>query len=97
MITDLDPPTNPGAQAYKVWSLTDIDIDLSSPGFVQRPACGYVLSETIQWTFNPAIAPPMTTYPAEPYKLKIKSTTNADANTYVARLTNVASYQSQNF
>ena len=39
----------------------------------------------------------MTTYPSNAYQLKVKSTTNADANTYVARLTNTASYQSQNF
>jgi hypothetical protein len=34
VITAIDPPTNPGAQAYLVHALTPINLDLSSPGFV---------------------------------------------------------------
>ena len=92
VITDIDKPTNPGAQSYNVHSLTDISLDLVSPGFVQRPACGYVLTESIAWTFNPTPAAPLIITNGEPYKLKIKSAINADAQVYTAKLTNTASY-----
>lgn len=97
VITNIDPPTNPGAQTYKIHALNDIDIDMSSPGFVQRPACGYTLTEVFAWSFNPNPAPPLTTIQGQPYKLKIKSTTNSDAAVYLATLTNSVSYQSQSF
>lgn len=97
VITAVDLPTNPGTKTYLIHSLTDIDLDLASPGFVQRPACGYSLTEVITWSFNPTPALPTTQTGGQPYKLKIKSSTNAHAATYVAKLTNNVTYASQSF
>jgi hypothetical protein len=45
VITNIDPPSAPSTPvSYTVWALSDVGVDLSSPGFVQRPACGYTLT-----------------------------------------------------
>jgi GTP:adenosylcobinamide-phosphate guanylyltransferase len=97
VITNIDPPNNPGAQAYKVHALNPININMASPGFVQRPACGYTLTEVFAWSFNPNPAPPLQTTNGQPYKLTISSTTNSHAAVYQATLTNSVTYQSQSF
>jgi len=56
VITNLDKPTAPTATEQKIFALTPLDINLSSPGFVQRPACGYALTQTFTWEI-PAGAP----------------------------------------
>jgi len=56
VITRIDPPTSPTTTEQLIFALTPLDIDLSSPGFVQQPACGYTLAETFTWEI-PAGAP----------------------------------------
>jgi hypothetical protein len=71
VITHVDPPTDPGAQAYTVHALSDLNLDLSAAagnlGFVQKPACAYTLTEILAWSFNPSPAPPITTNSGQPY------------------------------
>lgn len=58
---------------YLIFALSDLVIDLSTPGFQQRPACGYALTETYGWTI-PTDAPIVSanTYP-EAYTLTTSS------------------------
>ena len=49
------------------------------------------------WSFNPTPANPITTYTVAPYTMLISSTTNADAGTYSATLTNGVTYGGQSF
>ena len=56
VITHLDPPTMPTALTYKIFDSPAHQIDLSTPGFQQVPACGYYLVETFTWTI-PSGAP----------------------------------------
>ena len=96
VITHIDVPTDPsasGAVTYTIHALNNLNLDLSSPGFVQQPACGYSLTEVMAWSFNPSPANPITTNNASPYTLLISSTDNGDANTYTSTLTNSISYQ----
>ena len=72
-------------------------MDLISPGFVQRPACGYTLNEVIGWSFNPSPSPPIQTDISKPYELLISSTTNTDAAVYTAKLKNAVTYNSQSW
>ena len=106
VITHIDPPNSwvknsatetPADFEYIIHSLTDISIDLSSPGYVQQPACGYTLTEVMAWSFNPSPANPITTSSSSPYTMTISSATNSDAEVYVATLTNSVSYQGQSF
>ena len=53
-ITRIDPPTAPGSTEQLIFALSPLDIDLSSPGFVQQPACGYALAETFTWEIEAA-------------------------------------------
>ena len=95
VITHIDipsDPTDPTPIEYTIHALNDINIDLSSPGFVQQPACGYTLTEIMAWSFNPNPAPPITTDAANPYTLLLSSSVNSDANVYQATLTNAVSY-----
>jgi len=94
VITHIDPPTSPGDQTYTIHALNDINLDLSSPGFVQQPACGYVLNEVISWSFNPSPSPPLITNVNTPYTLKISSSTNSHANVFTATLANAVTYVS---
>ena len=90
-------PNDPSPVEYTIHALSDVTVDMASPGFAQRPACGYALSETFAWTFSPSPADPVTTYNLSPYNLLISSTTNADAAVYSATLTNAVSYSGQNW
>ena len=47
-ITDLDPPTAPVDWWHWVHNGQGT-VDISSPGFQQRPACGYTLIEDFEW------------------------------------------------
>ena len=71
VITRLDPPTAPTATAYSLFATSDLTIDLSTPGFLQFPACGYYLVETFKWTI-PAGAP-ITEDTTSKYKIKVSS------------------------
>ena len=82
LITHIDPPsqlTDLGSGTvyspidltvnidYSIHALNDITLDLSNPGFVQQPACGYTLQEVMAWSFNPNPAPPIITDTSLPY------------------------------
>ena len=97
VITHIDIPTDPSPVEYTIHALADTTVDLSSPGFVQQPACGYSLTEVMAWSFNPSPANPITTDNANPYTLLISSAVNSDADVYSATLTNSVSYQGQSF
>ena len=89
VITRVDPPPAPSSPVtYTIHALNDVIVDLSSPGFVQQPACGYTLTEKFTWSYSPTPAVPMITTTASPYVLTIKSKTNSHANVYTATLTN---------
>ena len=44
VITRVEPPPAPSPVTYSIHALNDVIVDLSSPGFVQQPACGYTLT-----------------------------------------------------
>ena len=88
VITDLDPPTSPTSLEQLIFALTPLDNDLSSPGFQQRPACGYTLAETFTWEI-PADAPITQT---GSYTIRTESETAADRNVYTVNLINSANY-----
>lgn len=56
VITELTPPVDPTDLAYTVFATSPLVIDLSTPGFLQVPACGYYLVDTFTWTI-PSGAP----------------------------------------
>jgi len=97
VITDIDLPTNPGAKTYSIHALADIDLDLSTPGFVQRPACGYNLNQAITWSFTPSPASALLPVAGAPYKLKISSKTNSHAGVFQATLRNAVTYSTQSW
>lgn len=88
-----DDPSDPTAVTYTIHALNNLNLDLSSPGFVQQPACGYSLTEIMAWSFNPNPANPITTNSGSPYTLLVSSAVNSDAAVYTATLTNSVSYQ----
>lgn len=88
MITDLDPPTAPVSPVQLIFAVTPLDLDLSSPGFVQRPACGYALAETFTWEI-PSGAPITQT---GDYTLRTTSNTASDRNNYTVKLIDSANY-----
>ena len=72
----VDPtiPTLPN-RSVLVYAANPLLIDLSTPGFVQTPACGYGLINTYTWTI-PAGAPITqdTSTPKNWYKLSTSTT-----------------------
>lgn len=60
-ITEITVPDLPTASEYIIGSDTALVIDLSPP-FEQYPPCGYPLSETMLWTFEPSSAPAVPTF-----------------------------------
>jgi hypothetical protein len=100
VITHIDIPDDPsasGAITYTIHALNNLNLDLSSPGFVQQPACDYTLTQIMAWSFNPSPANPITTDSGAPYTLLVSSAVNSDADVYTATLTNSVSYQGQSF
>ena len=90
VITDLDPPTAPSVAdtTQLIFALTALDVDLSSPGFVQRPACGYPLQETFTW--EGLTNAPITS--TGDYTIRVESNVAADRNVYDVTLLNSAKY-----
>ena len=90
MITDLDPPVAPivSAATQLVFATTPLDLNLSSPGFVQRPACGYSLAETFTWEI-PAGAPITKT---GDYIVRVETEDAAKRGEYDVKLINSANY-----
>ena len=91
VITDLDPPTAPVDALYTIFQLDAYSIDISSPGFQQRPACGYTLVEDRTWTI-PAAAP-ITEDGSDPYILAVASDVGTDRDIYTVTLANSALYE----
>ena len=50
MITSINPPPETSVSEYAIFSVEDLVIDLSDPGFVQEPNCGFRLIEEISWS-----------------------------------------------
>ena len=88
VITRIDPPTAPTGTEQLIFALTPLDIDLSSPGFVQQPACGYTLSETFTWEIE-ASAP--ITQIAD-YSIQVSSDSAAERAIYTVKLIDSANY-----
>lgn len=88
VITNLDPAVAPTELEQLIFALTPLDNDLSTPGFLQRPACGYTLAETFTWEI-PAGAPITQT---GSYTIRTESEEAADRNTYTVNLINSANY-----
>ena len=97
VITHIDIPDDPSPVSYTIHALSNLELDLSSPGFVQQPACGYTLTEVIAWTTNPTPAAPISTVGGNAYGLLVASSNNGDAGVYTVTLTNSAAYQGQSF
>ena len=100
VIEEIHLPTNPGAQEYYIHALSDVTINLSTPGFQQFPACGYTLDETFTWVFDPVDPHPnaiVTQTSVNPYIMQLTSTTNSDAGTWTATLMNDVVYQSDSW
>lgn len=79
VITDLVAPQAPVNKSYTIHALSSLVMDLTSPGFVQNPACGYTLGETRTWTI-PSGAP--LTFDSTKYILTAASSRNLDDNIY---------------
>lgn len=88
VITRIDAPTQPVSTEYLIFALSPLDIDLSSPGFVQQPACGYPLSETFTWEIPPGA--PITQ--TGNYAIQVSSTTASDRDVYTVKLIDSANY-----
>jgi len=90
VITDLDAPTAPtvGDATQLVFATTPKDITLASPGFVQRPACGYALVETFTWEI-PSGAPITKT---SDYVIRVETEVAAKRGEYDVKLINSAKY-----
>ena len=91
MLTDIIPPPAPTTGInYSIFALSDLIINLSSPGFVQTPACGYTLTESITWTlpnFSPIVVDT-----SNKYKITVRSTRNLDDKVYPLIIRNTVSY-----
>jgi len=91
MITEIIPPPAPTTGiSYSIFAVADLIINLSNPGFVQTPACGYTLNESITWTIPPNS--PITIDTVIPYKIKVSSTRNLDDKLYPLIIKNTVSY-----
>lgn len=89
VITDLDPPTAPTSTEQLIFATSPLVIDLSSPGFVQRPACGYALAETFTWEIETGA--PITQ--TSDYVISIESNDAAERkDDYVVKLIDSANY-----
>ena len=88
VITDIDPPTAPTSTEQLIFATSPLNIDISSPGFVQRPACGYTLTETFTWEI-PSDAPITET---GDYTIQVSSNDAADRNVYTVKLIDSANY-----
>ena len=97
LITHFTIPTDPSPVTYSIHALSDTVVDLSSPGFVQQPACGYALNELFTWAITPVEHPAIFT--DNNYVMTVSSTTNSDAGVYTLTLTNNIEYldAAQNF
>jgi len=71
-----------------IFALNPLDINLSSPGFVQRPACGYTLTNTFTWEI-PAGAPITQT---GNYEIRVSSNNAAQRGIYDVKLINSVIY-----
>ena len=94
VITGMVDPTVPvlANRSVLVYATTPLVIDISSPGFVQTPACGYGLINTFSWTI-PAGAPITqdTANPKNWYKLTVTTRDPKKDASYAVSL-NVSSY-----
>jgi hypothetical protein len=91
MITDIVPPPAPTTGiSYSIFALTDWTINLNTPGFVQTPACGYTLNESITWTIP--VGAPITVDAVNKYLIKAHSTRNLDDGIYPLVIKNTVSY-----
>ena len=68
--------------------MTPLTFDLSSPGFVQQPACGYTLAETFTWEIESG-APVTST---GDYTAVAESNTASDRGDYTITLIDSANY-----
>jgi len=94
VITDLVAATAPTNKSYTIHALSNLVMDLTTPGFVQNPACGYALAETRSWTI-PSGAP--LTFDATKYILTASSSRNLDDNIYSVSLSESAVYSGSTF
>ena len=95
-ITDIDPPTGPVDWWHWIHN-GQATIDISSPGFVQRPACGYTLIENFEWHIatDAPIVPlndAINLSSPDVYTLIIESTDAADRLLYTVTLDLTAEY-----
>lgn len=98
VIEDILLPNDPSPVSYTIHALNNVVLDLSTPGFQQFPACGYVLGEIFGWSFDPSIAPPISTdVGSDPYAMTVSSTDNSDHGIYAATLTNQVTYDTQSW
>ena len=88
VITGLDIPPTPTITEQLIFALTPLDINLATPGFVQRPACGYTLTNSFTWEI-PAGSPITKT---GNYSIRVSSNIAAQRNTYNVKLINTANY-----
>jgi hypothetical protein len=92
VITDIDLPDQPTTKEYLIFATSDLVINMDTPGFQQRPACGYALTEVFSWNV-PATAPITVSNDVDPYILTVSSTDPAHRNVYPVELALSARYE----
>jgi len=91
MITSIIPPPAPvSGTSYSIHALSNLIINLDTPGFLQTPACGYTLNENISWSIPTGA--PITMDAANRYKVTVSSTDNMKDSIYTVTINNVVSY-----
>jgi hypothetical protein len=90
VITNLDAPAAPTGAAIvqNIFATSAKTIDLTSPGFTQRPACGYTLTETFTWELP---AGGFVTQ-LNNYSIKAESETASHRGVYNVKLIDSANY-----
>ena len=94
-ITEVLIPDAPAETQYLI-NTADVVIQLA-PSFTQWPPCDYVLTEVLEWTFDPTPMAPATPTSDNPYEITIATADLTEATMYTMTLTDAVSYEAQEF